>query len=213
MYLVTNLINFYVFEKIIGTEAQEKFECNQLIIVRQKDFKYLIQLDIYRTLTEEYLQDESNWESFKESPGNKKKLDKLKEKSIKRYLMEEQYYYRKYELSDEQTITADGITLYRIRAIRDFDSYVEYIPGSEPSKYVERIKHVERIKKGELGGYVEREENLSHSGRCWVYYNSKIYGNARVCQNAQIYEGVTIFGYVEIGGDSRVFGDNTRICF
>lgn len=37
------------------------------------------------------------------------------------------------------------------------------------------------IEAGELGGYVEKEENLSQHGDAWVY------GDARVCGDARVY--------------------------
>ena len=49
-----------------------------------------------------------------------------------------------------------GITLYQIRALKDFDN----------------------ISKGDLGGWVEKEENLSQDGLSWVYGNARVYGNA-----------------------------------
>ena len=33
------------------------------------------------------------------------------------------------------------------------------------------------IKKGDFGGYVESEKNLSHEGNCWVYDGAKVYGD------------------------------------
>ena len=53
---------------------------------------------------------------------------------------------RKYEFTDE-TKTVHGVTLHRIVAIRDFSN----------------------IASGDTGGWVEKEENLSHNGLCWVH--------------------------------------------
>lgn len=64
---------------------------------------------------------------------------------------------KKFELVKEDTITVDGFKLYRIRALKDF--------------FV--------IKEGELGGYVEAENNLSHEGYCWIYDNAKVYDGAQ----------------------------------
>ena len=36
------------------------------------------------------------------------------------------------------------------------------------------------VKDGELGGYIEKEENLSHYGDAWVSGNASVSGNARV---------------------------------
>ena len=63
---------------------------------------------------------------------------------------------KKYELTDE-TIAFYGKTLHRIRACRDFVT----IAGKQ-------------VKVGDLGGFVETEENLSHDGLCWVYGNAEV---------------------------------------
>lgn len=77
---------------------------------------------------------------------------------------------KKYELTEE-TFTVFGKTLYRIRAVRDFGS----------------------VKTGEFGGYIEKEENLSHFGDAWVYGNAKVYGDARVSGNAWVYGNAEVF--------------------
>ena len=58
---------------------------------------------------------------------------------------------KKYELTDN-TIEYDGKTLYQIKALKNFGN----------------------VKTGYLGGYVEKEENLSHEGNCWVDDNAKV---------------------------------------
>lgn len=46
---------------------------------------------------------------------------------------------------------------------------------------------------GELGGWVESEDNLSHDGNCWVSEcaevseDAKVYGNAKVSGHASVY--------------------------
>ena len=52
---------------------------------------------------------------------------------------------KKYKLTEE-TINIANKTLYRIEALKDFAN----------------------VKKGDKGGFVEKEENLSQSGDCWV---------------------------------------------
>lgn len=46
--------------------------------------------------------------------------------------------------------------------------------------------------KGQKGGYIECEENLSHSGNCWVYDNSKVYDFGQLYENAYICNTVTV---------------------
>ena len=62
---------------------------------------------------------------------------------------------KKYELTAE-FIEKWGKKLFRIKALISFGS----------------------VEAGELGGYVEKEDNLAQIGDAWVY------GNARVCGNA-----------------------------
>ena len=77
---------------------------------------------------------------------------------------------KKYELTDV-AISWKGHTLYRIKALKNFGA----------------------VQKGDLGGYVEKDKNLSQEGNCWVgddakvYDNAKVYNNARVCNRALVY--------------------------
>jgi len=68
---------------------------------------------------------------------------------------------KKYELVRDQSIEVGGRTLYRIRALKDFGD----------------------VRRGDAGGYVETEDNLSQDGDCWVY------GNAIVCGNEIVTDG------------------------
>lgn len=77
---------------------------------------------------------------------------------------------KKYELTEE-TFTVFGKTLYRIRAVRDFGS----------------------VKTGEFGGYIEKEENLSHFGNAWISGDAWVYGDARVSGNARVFGNAEVF--------------------
>ena len=59
---------------------------------------------------------------------------------------------KKYELLKDDAITSFGRTLYRIKATTDFGD----------------------VKKGELGGYIEKEENLSENGNAWVSGDAEV---------------------------------------
>ena len=85
------------------------------------------------------------------------------------------------------------------------------------------------MKKGDKGGFVEKESNLSHYGDCWICDNAKVYGNAIICDNARVYNNAEIYGNAEVYGytmvknNVKVYGDalicgdtlvydNARIC-
>src|SRR5574344_306154 len=94
----------------------------------------------------------------------------------------------KYEFTDK-TREWHGHTLYRIKALKDFS----------------------HVKKGDLGGFVEKESNLSQLGDCWVYNDAKVYGNARVSENAIVCVEAKVFDDAEVCGNARVCG-NTNVC-
>ena len=96
---------------------------------------------------------------------------------------------KKYELTDE-TIRHAGRTLHRIRAL-------DTIPSAG-------------VDVGELGGYVESEKNLSHSGGCWVFGNSMVYGDAEVHENAGVYAGAVVCGNARVSGMAWVFGGELK---
>ena len=102
---------------------------------------------------------------------------------------------RKYEFTGE-TRTWTGRTLHRIRAVRDFGD----------------------VKAGDLGGWIEKESNLSHDGNAMVYGDAEVYGNARVSGNAmvfddaKVYGNARVYGNAEVCNDARVYG-NACVCY
>ena len=80
-------------------------------------------------------------------------------------------YDKKYEFVPDDTIIVSGFKLTRIRALIDIPKYIlEY-----------------NISAGDLGGYIEKESNLSHQGYCWVGENAQVFGNAHVSGNAEVF--------------------------
>ena len=77
---------------------------------------------------------------------------------------------KKFELTSE-FVTFLGKKLFRIKALVSFGD----------------------VKEGELGGLVEKEENLDQSGNAWVYGNAGVSGDARV-QNCRDYSATSCFG-------------------
>ena len=92
---------------------------------------------------------------------------------------------KKFELDLSSKITFLGIELFRIKALVSFGD----------------------VEKGEFGGYVQKEENLSHSGDAWVYGNAKVYGNAEVYGDAKVYGNAWVSGNAEVYGDAKVYGN------
>lgn len=49
------------------------------------------------------------------------------------------------------------------------------------------------VKVGDLGGWIEKEENLSHEGKAWVCGDAKVWGNAEVCGDAEVWGNAEVF--------------------
>ena len=94
---------------------------------------------------------------------------------------------KKFELTSETRVHL-GKTLYRIKALISFRN----------------------VSAGDLGGFVEKEENLDQSGNAWVCDNAMVYGNAWVSGNAWVCDNARVYGNARVGGDARVSG-NARV--
>ena len=100
---------------------------------------------------------------------------------------------KKYRLTDE-TIEFCGFELHRIESLKDFG----------------------HIKKGDKGGFVQSENNLSHDGDCWIFGDANVYGNANVSNNAKVYDNANVYGCAEVFGDAMIYGrakvyDNAKV--
>ena len=98
---------------------------------------------------------------------------------------------RKYIMTDE-TIEINGHILHRIESLIDF-------------RYVE---------KGDEGGYIESEENLSHEGNCWIFDESRVYENAKIKDNVIVCGDSDISGECEIADDVEIHSaELSGICY
>ena len=92
---------------------------------------------------------------------------------------------KKFELDLSSKITVFGIELFRVKALISFGN----------------------VKEGELGGYIAKEGNLSHSGNAWVSGDARVYGDAEVSGDAEVY------GNARVSGDAEVSKLNDHIVF
>lgn len=117
----------------------------------------------------------------------------------------------KFELVKDNTKIAynsngEEITLYQIRALRDFTCPYKLNPDGE-------ILDQTLVKKGELGGYVEKEENLSHEEGCWIFEeaevrdNARVEGNARLVGRSLVKDNAVVKGYSCLATNAYVWGN------
>ena len=102
---------------------------------------------------------------------------------------------KKYEiLKDTKEFYFDR-EIYKIRALKDFAD----------------------VKKGDIGGFVESEKNLSQEGDCWIYDNAKIFDDAMVFGNAKVSGNAIVSDHSEVCVNAKVYGNaiicgNAKVC-
>ena len=95
---------------------------------------------------------------------------------------------KKYELTSNYLYDENHNKVYQIRALKAFGN----------------------IRKGQLGGYIAHERNLSQTGDCWVYENAEVSEDARVVHNAMLRD------FSKATGNARIYNnvvllDNTVV--
>lgn len=91
---------------------------------------------------------------------------------------------KKYELLETNVTGLDGKAMYQIRALRDFDD----------------------VKKGDYGGLVYGEHNLSQNGNAWIYEGSFAYDCVCITGNAKVKGFIILHDDVQIWGDALLEG-------
>ena len=92
---------------------------------------------------------------------------------------------KKYKLIKSDSIELYDRTLYKVEALRDFGD----------------------VKKGDMGGWIEKESNLSHEGGCWVFGNARVFDNAKVFHNAKVIGNTLVYANARVGGNAIVFDE------
>lgn len=102
----------------------------------------------------------------------------------------------KYEITNITKTNSYGVKLHRIKALVSFND----------------------VKAGDLGGWVQCEDNLWQYGDCWIYDDASAFhggrvdgdaqarGYAEIDDNAQIYEHVVVKDHASVSG-ARISGN------
>ena len=88
---------------------------------------------------------------------------------------------KKFELVAELSKELFGRKLFRIRALISFSD----------------------VSKGDLGGWVEKEECVDQYGNAWVSGDARVYGNARVSADARVYGNALVYGNAWVYGNAH----------
>ena len=95
---------------------------------------------------------------------------------------------KKYILTNNDIVNYNGHVLYRIKAVRSFGD----------------------VRKGDLGGYIESEDNLSHEGNAWIKDNAFVFENARVSGDALVYDIAEVYNNACISENAKI-GKHAKI--
>lgn len=93
----------------------------------------------------------------------------------------------KYEMIENDSITYKGRKLYRIKALKDLYN----------------------VRKGQLGGYIESEGNLSIYDDCWVFEDAKAYDCASITDKVRLIDKSEAYNNAELSGNVTLW-DNAK---
>lgn len=105
---------------------------------------------------------------------------------------------KKYTLIEDDVIQIQGITLKRIKALRD----INFVKTNKNESFCFEVG------AGDLGGYIESEENLSQEGDAWIGEGAAAFGDARVKDSALVMGTVELEG--EVSGNAFFRADNKK---
>ena len=89
---------------------------------------------------------------------------------------------KKYILTDNCISLYKGKKLYQIKCVQSFGC----------------------VREGDLGGFIEKEDNLSHDGDCWIYDEARVYDDAKVHDDALVFCRAEVHGCAEVFGEAQL---------
>ena len=104
------------------------------------------------------------------------------------------------------------------RMVNNMEKKYELIPSDKEGLYrVKALKDFNNVKKGDIGGYIQSEKNLSQYDECWIYDNAVVMGYAVVMGDAKVYCDAQICDNAVVMGDARVYSNaivmgNAKVC-
>ena len=94
---------------------------------------------------------------------------------------------KKYELTNI-TIKLGSKTLYRIISLVSIPKI--------------------NLRKGDLGGFIEDQSNLSHLGTCWIFDDAMVYNKGKIYDNSLIFNNVRVYNKSRCFGNSIISGQS-----
>lgn len=76
--------------------------------------------------------------------------------------------------------------------------------GKTKEFYKRTLKQIKRCSDSVIGGWIEKEANLSHEGDAWVSGDARVSGDAWVYGDAQVSGDVWVSGNAQVSGNARI---------
>lgn len=175
------------FKKEICNSGNPNMYTYEIIAVTARDTDNYERMVVYKALYDMEDKDIKYGDVFVRkydefiSPVDKEKYPDIKREYRFQIIEPIKNIAAKYILTDD-TIYIGNKLLHRIKAIRSFND----------------------VKEGDLGGYIEYEENLSHEGNCWIYNNARVYDIAVVRDDATVRDEAFVCGSARIINQSMI---------
>lgn len=93
----------------------------------------------------------------------------------------------------EETTKVYKTTLYRIEAVKDFET----IFGT--------------VHTGDKGGFIQEEKNLAQDGNCWIFDDAKVYFGGVVKDNACIKDNATVCDGAIVEKSAKMFNNSSAV--
>ena len=89
---------------------------------------------------------------------------------------------KKYKILKDDFRIIDGVKVYRIQALKSFAN----------------------VKKGDLGGFIQSEANLSQQNTCWIYDVSVVKDEVKVLDDAKVFSNSILRGVFTVEDACRI---------
>lgn len=99
----------------------------------------------------------------------------------------------KYRMTEETTKIYNNTTLYRIEAVKDFET------------------NCGMVHAGDKGGFIQEEKNLEQDGNCWIFDNAKVYFGGVVKDNACIKDNATVSHGAIVEKSAKMFNNSSAV--
>ena len=99
----------------------------------------------------------------------------------------------KYRMTEETTKIYNNTTLYRIEAVKNFETIFGMVHA------------------GDKGGFIQEEKNLEQDGNCWIFDDAKVYFGGVVKDNACIKDNASVSNGAIVEKSAKMFNNSSAV--